>query len=80
MYICYKDIRFCQVDLLNCSVDKILEICAVKFEFNGQGLISSSVGLSKKSFYCHARCISPERQGATGEWRKFHELHTLHRI
>jgi hypothetical protein len=35
----HKDICFSQVELLNCSVEKILEICAVKFEFNGRGLI-----------------------------------------
>lgn len=34
-----NDICFSHVDLLNCCVEKILEICAVKLEFNGKGLI-----------------------------------------
>jgi hypothetical protein len=34
-----NDVCFSQVDLLNYCVEKILEICAVKLEFNGRRLI-----------------------------------------
>jgi hypothetical protein len=34
-----NDICFSLVDLLNFCVEKILEICAVKLEFNGRDLI-----------------------------------------
>jgi hypothetical protein len=47
----HKDIRFSQVDLLNYSVEKFLEIC-VKFEFSCRGLIIVCLYRSPSGDFC----------------------------
>jgi regulator of RNase E activity RraB len=48
----HNDICFSHVDLLNCCVEKILEICAVKIEFSGWGLIIVCLYRSPVGDFC----------------------------
>jgi hypothetical protein len=48
----HNDICFSHVDLLNCRVEKILEICAVKIEFSDGGLIIVCLCRSPAGDFC----------------------------